>query len=30
MLGFLAQITVDYSRGWIVLFYIATFAALIV
>ena len=30
VLGFLAQISVDYSRGWIVLFYIATFAALIV
>src|SRR5208282_1048529 len=30
MLGFLAQISVDYSRGWIVLFYIATLAGLIV
>ena len=30
MLGFLAQISVDYSRGWIVLFYVATLAALIV
>ena len=30
MLGFLAQISVDYSRGWIVLFYFATLAALIV
>src|ERR1700677_3728296 len=24
MLGFLAQVSVDYSRGWIVLFYFAT------
>ena len=30
VLGFLAQISVGYSRGWIVLFYIATFAGLIV
>ena len=30
MLGFLAQVSVDYSRGWIVLFYFATLAALIV
>ncbi len=30
MLGFLAHITVDYSRGWIVLFYVATLAGLIV
>jgi hypothetical protein len=30
MLGFLAQISMDYSRGWIVLFYAATLAALIV
>ncbi len=30
MLSFLAQISVDYSRGWIVLFYVATLAALIV
>ena len=30
MLGFLAQISVDYSRAWIVLFYITTLAALIV
>jgi Undecaprenyl-phosphate glucose phosphotransferase len=30
MLGFLAQISVEYSRGWIVLFYVATLAALIV
>jgi len=30
MLGFLAQISVDYSRGWIVIFYVATLAALIV
>ncbi len=29
MLGFLAQISVDYSRGWIVLFYIAALAALL-
>jgi Undecaprenyl-phosphate glucose phosphotransferase len=29
MLGFLAQISVDYSRGWIVLFYLATLGALI-
>ncbi len=29
-LGFLAQISVDYSRGWIVLFYSATLGALIV
>jgi Undecaprenyl-phosphate glucose phosphotransferase len=30
MLGFLTQITVDYSRGWIVLFYVATLGGLIV
>ncbi len=30
MLGFLAQISVDYSRGWIVLFYFVTLAGLIV
>ncbi len=30
MLGFLAQISVDYSRGWVVLFYVATLAALLV
>lgn len=30
VLGFLAHTSVDYSRGWIVLFYIATFAGLIV
>ena len=30
MLGFLAQISVDYSRGWIVLFYLTTLAVLIV
>jgi len=30
MLGFLAQISADYSRGWILLFYAATLAALIV
>ena len=30
MLGFLTQISVDYSRAWIVLFYITTLAALIV
>ncbi|HML07997.1 MAG TPA: undecaprenyl-phosphate glucose phosphotransferase [Xanthobacteraceae bacterium] len=29
-LGFLAQISVDYSRGWIVLFYVATLPGLIV
>jgi len=29
MLGFLARISVDYSRGWIVLFYLVTLAALI-
>jgi Undecaprenyl-phosphate glucose phosphotransferase len=29
-LGFLAQISVEYSRGWMVLFYVATLAALIV
>jgi hypothetical protein len=29
MLGFLAQISVDYSRGWILLFYVSTLAALI-
>ena len=30
MLGFLAQVSVDYSRGWIVQFYFATLAALVV
>ena len=30
MLGFLTRISVDYSRGWIVLFYIATLAGLMV
>jgi Undecaprenyl-phosphate glucose phosphotransferase len=30
MLGFLAQASVAYSRGWIVLFYVATLAVLIV
>jgi FlaA1/EpsC-like NDP-sugar epimerase len=30
MLGFLAQISVDYSRAWIVLFYATTLVALIV
>ena len=30
MLGFLAQISVEYSRGWIVLFYVSTLGALIV
>jgi Undecaprenyl-phosphate glucose phosphotransferase len=30
MLGFLAEISIDYSRGWIVLFYFATLAGLIV
>ncbi len=30
MLGFMAQMSVDYSRGWIVVFYLATLAALIV
>jgi FlaA1/EpsC-like NDP-sugar epimerase len=30
MLGFLAQISVDYSRGWILLFYVTTLAALMV
>jgi Undecaprenyl-phosphate glucose phosphotransferase len=30
MLGFLAQISVDYSRGWIVTFYFAALAGLIV
>jgi len=30
MLGFLAQISVAYSRGWILLFYVATLAALMV
>jgi Undecaprenyl-phosphate glucose phosphotransferase len=30
MLGFLARISVDYSRGWIVLFYVTTLIALIV
>jgi len=29
-LGFLEKVSVDYSRGWIVIFYIATLAALIV
>jgi hypothetical protein len=30
MIGFLAQKSVDYSRGWIVLFYVTTLATLIV
>jgi Undecaprenyl-phosphate glucose phosphotransferase len=30
MLGFMAQISVSYSRGWIVLFYVATLVGLIV
>jgi len=30
LLGFLAQVSVDYSRGWIVLFYVGTLAALTV
>jgi Undecaprenyl-phosphate glucose phosphotransferase len=30
MLGFMAQTTVEYSRGWIVVFYLATLAALVV
>jgi Undecaprenyl-phosphate glucose phosphotransferase len=30
MLGFMAQISVDYSRGWIVLFYFSTLVGLIV
>ncbi len=30
MLGFLAQVSVAYSRGWIVLFYFATLAGLLV
>ena len=30
MLGILAQISVDYSRGWILLFYVTTLAALMV
>jgi Undecaprenyl-phosphate glucose phosphotransferase len=30
MIGFLAQTSVDYSRGWVVLFYVATLGALIV
>jgi Undecaprenyl-phosphate glucose phosphotransferase len=30
MLGFLAQISVDYSRGWILLFYVTTLLVLIV
>ncbi len=30
MLGFMAQVSVSYSRGWIVLFYSATLAGLIV
>jgi Undecaprenyl-phosphate glucose phosphotransferase len=30
MLGFMARISLDYSRGWIVLFYFTTLAALIV
>jgi len=30
MLGFLARVSVDYSRGWIMLFYFTTLAALIV
>ena len=30
MLGFLARVSIDYSRGWIVVFYFSTLAALIV
>jgi Undecaprenyl-phosphate glucose phosphotransferase len=30
MIGFMAQATVHYSRGWIVVFYLATLAALVV
>ena len=30
MLGFMARVSVDYSRGWIALFYFTTLAALIV
>ena len=30
MVGFLAQVSVAYSRGWIVLFYLATLAVLVV
>ena len=30
MLGFMARISIDYSRGWIVLFYVATLGGLIV
>jgi Undecaprenyl-phosphate glucose phosphotransferase len=30
MLGFMAQISIDYSRGWIALFYFATLASLLV
>jgi len=30
MLGFLAQVSVDYSRGWIILFYFVALAGLIV
>ena len=30
MLAFLSRISVEYSRGWIILFYVATLAALIV
>jgi Undecaprenyl-phosphate glucose phosphotransferase len=30
MLGFMAQVSVHYSRGWIVFFYFATLAALVV
>jgi Undecaprenyl-phosphate glucose phosphotransferase len=30
MLGFMARISVDYSRGWIVLFYFVTLAGLVV
>jgi Undecaprenyl-phosphate glucose phosphotransferase len=30
MLGFMAQISVDYSRGWIVLFYLVALAGLVV
>ncbi|MGB7036951.1 MAG: undecaprenyl-phosphate glucose phosphotransferase [Xanthobacteraceae bacterium] len=30
MVGFLAQVSIEYSRGWIVLFYVATLAGLVV
>jgi len=30
MLGFLARVSIDYSRGWIVLFYFTTLAGLVV